>query len=159
MAKVWINVVALTISCAVSPGQQFPTEKDEAAATRVYEALARRLGRIKTLSMYVVHGNFVDGGSRTVHFPPPRKPKNDDPQTILDCFNLWLRWHRVSHARYHGEKVTVLEHIARDGADGYGILYISDRTGWPLAEGYAPDRTTPQMTEFTHIRVKLKRLK
>ena len=110
--------------------------------------------------MYVIHGRFEDGGNRTVRFPPPRKPKNDDPRTILDCFSLWLNsWHRVSHAKYHGEKVTVLEHIPRDGGDGYGLLYISDRTGWPLANGFSPDRTTPQMTEFIHVRIRLKRLK
>lgn len=134
-----------------------PTDQEVAAATRVYESLIERLTRIKTLTMYVIHGNFTDGGSRTVHFPPPRNPSSDDPRTILDCFNLWgYGYHRVSHAEYRGEMATVLEHIPSDGGDGYGILYISDRTGWPIAGGYAPDRTTPRLTEFTRLRVTLK---
>ncbi len=136
----------------------FPTAKEEAAATRVYEALVKRLNRIKTLTMYVVHGNFTDGGSRTVHFPPPRKPKSDDPKTILDCFNLWgYGYHRVTHVKYKGEKAALLEHIAHDGGDGYGVLYISERTGWPLATGYSPDRSDPRLTEFKRLRVMLKR--
>ena len=160
----WLPIVALTTlvpsSFAALPVQepQYPTAKEIAAATRVYDALVKRLNRIKTLSMYVVHGNFTDGGNRTVHFPPPRKPREDDPRTILDCFNLWgYGYHRVSHAKFRGEKTTKFEHIPSDGADGYGVLYISDRTGWPIAGGYAPDRTTPRLTEFTRVRVTLKR--
>ncbi|MFI5386362.1 MAG: hypothetical protein ACHQ50_09600 [Fimbriimonadales bacterium] len=164
-STIWISLVALaafhltTLAPAAIQEPHFPSEKEQAAAARVYGALVERLGRIKTLSMRVIHGNFTDAeeGPRTVHFPPPRRPREDDPRTILDCFGGWLNWDRVSHAKYHGEKVTVLEHIPRDGGDGYGILYISDRTGWPVANGYAPDRTTPRMTEFTHLRIRLKR--
>jgi hypothetical protein len=151
-----LRAVLQTTHRQISDNSGQPTPSEIAAATREFDALVKRLGRIKTLSMYVVHGNFTDGGSRTVHFPPPRKPKVDDPKTILDCFNLWLTFHRVSQGKFRGQPTTVLEHIPSDGADGYGILYISKKTGWPLAGGFAPDRTTPRLTEFRHLRIKLK---
>lgn len=154
-------ILAVTVALVFpvrSPGRQLPSAKEIEAADRAYSALVKRLGRIRTLAMYVVHGNFSDSGSsRTVHFPPRRKAKSDDPKTIEECFNLWVNYNRVSHSVFHHQKVTMLEHVPGDGGDGYGVLYVSDRTGWPVAGGYAPDRTEPTLTEFRNLRVTLKR--
>ena len=80
----------------------------------MYETLVKTAWPHQDVDDVCGQGEFWVGGNRMVRFPRPRKAKEDDPKTVLDCFNLWLnRYYRVSHARFRGEKVTVLEHIAR----------------------------------------------
>lgn len=168
LCAVGISVGALARPAAGLPewqrGPNDPTPKQIKEAGRIYGQLLKKLGRIKTLSVYVVHGNFTDGGSRTVTLPPPLiSPKGQVyglPKTVLECFNLvasWARYDRAKTGKFRNQPAIILEHYPGDGADSYNVLYISKRTGWPLANGYSLDSAPPRLTEFRNIKVTLKR--